>query len=99
VWLCVVLYVCVPVASTLRVAAGVSAAGSLLPPVPQVNCMYWDSSFPRLVTNAQAKDLALEGRLPLLGVCDITCDLHGSVEFLTVSMNTHHHSDRGALAV
>jgi hypothetical protein len=50
--------------------------------------MYWDSSFPRLVTCAQAKDLALEKRLPLIGVCDITCDLHGSVEFLTVSCSS-----------
>ena len=49
-----------------------------------VNCMYWDNTFPRLVTCDQAKELASEGRLPLLGVCDITCDLRGSVEFLTV---------------
>ncbi len=46
--------------------------------------MYWDTKFPRLVTCDQAKELADAGRLPLVGVCDITCDLHGSVEFLTV---------------
>ena len=49
-----------------------------------VNCMYWDAGFPRLVTIDQARELRQDGRLPLLGVCDITCDLRGSVEFLTV---------------
>jgi alpha-aminoadipic semialdehyde synthase len=46
--------------------------------------MYWDNSFPRLVSIRQANELHSAGRLPLLGVCDITCDLRGSVEFLTV---------------
>jgi hypothetical protein len=47
--------------------------------------MYWDPSYPRLVTIEQAREMAAAGRLPLRGVCDITCDLRGSVEFLTVS--------------
>ena len=46
-----------------------------------INCMYWDSRFPRLVTNEQAMALEQAGRLRLLGVADITCDMGGSVEF------------------
>jgi alpha-aminoadipic semialdehyde synthase len=47
-----------------------------------VNAMYWDQKFPRLLTIKQAQALREAGRLPLLGVCDITCDFQGSVEFL-----------------
>eukprot|EP00741_Cyanophora_paradoxa_P011367 tig00020556_g10980.t1 len=45
-----------------------------------VNCMYWDVRFPRLLTRAQMGRLASEGRSRLVGVCDISCDLNGSVE-------------------
>jgi alpha-aminoadipic semialdehyde synthase len=47
-----------------------------------INCMYWEPRFPRLLTCAQAKHLADQGRLRLIGVCDITCDFQGSIEFL-----------------
>ena len=47
-----------------------------------VNCMYWEPRFPRLLTVAQTRELARRGRLRLFGVCDITCDFEGSVEFL-----------------
>lgn len=47
-----------------------------------VNCMYWEARFPRLVTVKQAAALHAARRLRLLGVCDITCDFQGSVEFL-----------------
>jgi alpha-aminoadipic semialdehyde synthase len=47
-----------------------------------VNCMYWEECFPRLVTTRQARDLHAAGRLRLVGVCDISCDLRGSVELL-----------------
>ena len=47
-----------------------------------VNCMYWDSRFPRLVSCKQARELSAAGRLRLLGVCDISCDLKGSIELL-----------------
>mmetsp|Transcript_20531 Transcript_20531/g.17926 ORF Transcript_20531/g.17926 Transcript_20531/m.17926 type:complete len:553 (+) Transcript_20531:78-1736(+) len=46
------------------------------------HCMYWDPKFPRMITCDQIKDLALEKRLRLMGICDITCDLEGSIEFL-----------------
>jgi alpha-aminoadipic semialdehyde synthase len=46
------------------------------------HCMYWDQKFPRLITSAQIKELALAKNLRLFGVCDITCDLEGSIDFL-----------------
>lgn len=47
-----------------------------------VNCMYWEDCYPRVVTVRQARDLHFAGRLRVLGVCDISCDLNGSIEFL-----------------
>lgn len=46
-----------------------------------INGMYWEPRFPRLLTTAQAKELHAEGRLPLVCLGDITCDIGGSVEF------------------
>lgn len=51
-----------------------------------MNCMYWDPTCPRLVTNEQMSTEWIERenkRLLVLG--DITCDIGGSVEFLTRS--------------
>lgn len=50
-----------------------------------VNCMYWDQRFPRLLTIKDAAQLWAEGKQRLLAVGDITCDVNGSVEFLTKS--------------
>lgn len=46
-----------------------------------VNCMYWEKRFPRLLTNEQLQDLTKKG-CPLVGLCDITCDIGGSIEFV-----------------
>ncbi|CAN7015627.1 unnamed protein product [Brassica rapa subsp. trilocularis] len=46
-----------------------------------VNCMYWEKKFPRLLSTKQVQDLAEKG-CPLVGICDITCDIGGSVEFV-----------------
>ncbi|XP_049934665.1 alpha-aminoadipic semialdehyde synthase isoform X2 [Nymphaea colorata] len=46
-----------------------------------VNCMYWEKRFPRLLTTEQFQDLMQQGS-PLVGVCDITCDISGSLEFI-----------------
>lgn len=43
--------------------------------------MYWEQRFPRLLTNEQLQDLMKKG-CPLVGLCDITCDIGGSVEFV-----------------
>lgn len=46
-----------------------------------VNCMYWEKRFPRLLTTKQLQDLRTKGG-PLVGICDITCDICGSVEIV-----------------
>lgn len=46
-----------------------------------VNCMYWEKRFPRLLSTQQLQDLMRKG-CPLVGICDITCDIEGSMEFV-----------------
>ncbi|KAL1219562.1 Alpha-aminoadipic semialdehyde synthase [Cardamine amara subsp. amara] len=46
-----------------------------------VNCMYWEKRFPRLLSIRQLQDLTTQG-CPLVGICDITCDIGGSIEFV-----------------
>nr|AAB96826.1 lysine-ketoglutarate reductase/saccharopine dehydrogenase bifunctional enzyme [Arabidopsis thaliana] len=46
-----------------------------------VNCMYWEKRFPCLLSTKQLQDLTKKG-LPLVGICDITCDIGGSIEFV-----------------
>ncbi|GMY36530.1 alpha-aminoadipic semialdehyde synthase isoform X1 [Fagus crenata] len=46
-----------------------------------VNCMYWETRFPRLLSTKQLQDLMRIG-CPLVGVSDITCDIGGSIEFV-----------------
>ncbi|KAJ3203898.1 hypothetical protein HDU82_006220 [Entophlyctis luteolus] len=45
------------------------------------NGIFWDEKFPRLLTKKQAAKLASEGRLRLLQLADISCDIGGSFEF------------------
>jgi len=42
---------------------------------------YWEPRFPRLLSLDQARDLHHKGRLPLIALGDITCDIGGSIEF------------------
>ncbi|XP_030488694.2 alpha-aminoadipic semialdehyde synthase [Cannabis sativa] len=44
-----------------------------------VNCMYWEKRFPRLLSNEQLQEL-MRKECPLVGLCDITCDIGGSLE-------------------
>ncbi|KAK2999315.1 hypothetical protein RJ639_024199 [Escallonia herrerae] len=46
-----------------------------------VNCMYWEKRFPRLLSSKQLQDLFRRG-CPLVGICDISCDIGGSLEFV-----------------
>jgi alpha-aminoadipic semialdehyde synthase len=50
-----------------------------------VNCMYWDSRYPRLLTNPQIAKIRRDGNKNLRFLADITCDVGGSVEFLVKS--------------
>lgn len=52
--------------------------------VSAVNCMYWEKRFPPLLSMDQLQQL-METRCPLVGVCDITCDIGGSIEFVSKS--------------
>ena len=45
--------------------------------------MYWDQRFPRLITREQLRNLVLAKKSRLLGIGDVTCDMEGSIEFLT----------------
>lgn len=45
-----------------------------------LNCIYWDSRYPRLVTKEYLKTAATTGELRLMIIGDISCDINGSVE-------------------
>jgi alpha-aminoadipic semialdehyde synthase len=47
------------------------------------HCMYWDKKFPRLISNEQIKAAAEQKNLRMFGICDVTCDFEGSIQFLT----------------
>ncbi|CAN6253034.1 unnamed protein product [Urochloa humidicola] len=49
-----------------------------------VNCMYWERRFPRLLSIGQLQQL-MKSDCPLVGICDITCDIGGSIEFVDKS--------------
>ena len=52
--------------------------------IPQLsilmNCMYWDTRYPRIVTKDYIKKLFRNGRPKLTVIGDVTCDPDGSVE-------------------
>lgn len=48
-----------------------------------VNGIYWEARFPRLITKDQIKELRKKGNRNLRCVADISCDIEGSVEFLS----------------
>jgi alpha-aminoadipic semialdehyde synthase len=51
-----------------------------------VNGVYWDQTFPRILTKDQARHLfSVKGNLGLLFISDISCDINGSIEFLVRS--------------
>ena len=51
-----------------------------------VNCIYWDTMYPRLLTREYARSLYTGRKLPRLKVIgDISCDIEGSIE-LTVKV-------------
>ncbi len=45
-----------------------------------INCIYWDSSYPRLVTKDYLKKLFAAGTPKLKVIGDISCDVNGSIE-------------------
>jgi len=48
-----------------------------------VNGIYWESQFPRLLTREQTRQLMAMPDPRFLGVADISCDVEGSLEFMS----------------
>jgi len=46
------------------------------------HCMFWDPKYLKLITSEQIKELAQAQKLRLFGICDVTCDIEGSIDFL-----------------
>jgi alpha-aminoadipic semialdehyde synthase len=47
-----------------------------------MNCIYWDTPYPRLITKASLKTLyAAGGWVRLKAIGDISCDIEGAIEF------------------
>ena len=45
-----------------------------------MNGIYWNESFPKFVTREFLSALEQEGKLRLLSIADITCDIEASVQ-------------------
>jgi alpha-aminoadipic semialdehyde synthase len=43
------------------------------------HCIYWDPKYPKYIKNKHLKRLAVEDKLRLFGICDVTCDADGSI--------------------
>ena len=50
-----------------------------------VNGMYWESRFPRLLTNDQMRELHNSKTSRLLAIADISADIRGSIEFTKIN--------------
>jgi len=46
-----------------------------------VNGIYWEAKYPRVLTKRELKEAVESGTSRLLGVCDISADYDGSIEF------------------
>ena len=48
-----------------------------------MNCIYWSDKYPRMVTKTELKQLwdKTQGKPRLIIVGDISCDIHGAIEF------------------
>lgn len=46
-----------------------------------INGIYWEAKYPRILTIDELRDAQADGTCRLLGVCDISADYQGSIEF------------------
>jgi alpha-aminoadipic semialdehyde synthase len=46
-----------------------------------INGIYWEAKYPRVLTINELREAIEEKRSKLLGVCDISADFEGSIEF------------------
>jgi len=50
-----------------------------------VNCIYWESKYPKLITRDDLRTLYADGQPRLRVIGDITCDVGGAIESTTVA--------------
>jgi alpha-aminoadipic semialdehyde synthase len=55
-----------------------------------INGIYWEAKYPRVLGIDDIRDAVLEGRSKLLGVCDISADYMGSIEFTSRFTSIEH---------
>lgn len=64
------------------------------------HCMFWDQHAPKIITQHEAKQYSKANKFRIMGICDITCDVGGSIEllkhittvadpFYTIDLETH----------
>ena len=46
-----------------------------------INGVYWEPRFPRIITKKELETAVKDGTNRLMGVCDISADYAGSIEF------------------
>lgn len=55
-----------------------------------VNGIFWSTKHPRLITTEQAHRLAIQKRWRMLAIADISCDINGSIEFMSHASTIDH---------
>jgi len=55
-----------------------------------VNGVYWEAKYPRIITIDELRQGVLNKKSKLLGVCDISADYMGSVEFTSRFTSIEH---------
>lgn len=48
-----------------------------------LNGIFWDSHYPRILSIKDTRELSESNRLPLLTLSDVSCDINGSIEFMS----------------
>lgn len=55
-----------------------------------MNGVYWEQKYPRIISINELRDGVVNGKSKLLGVCDISADYMGSVEFTSRFTSIEH---------
>lgn len=55
-----------------------------------MNGIYWENKYPRIISINELREAVLEKRSSLLGVCDISADYMGSIEFTSRFTSIEH---------
>lgn len=48
-----------------------------------INCLYWENSYPKIITKDSLRKHIIEDDSKLLAISDISCDLNGAIEILS----------------